>query len=250
MGSLTEEPVPQEDEITVLVTGFGPFRAQNPINPSWEIAKGLPPFLPPSRFQTHDASAIAKHVPVRILVHPEPVKVAYKTVRELVPTLWEGRKIDFAIHIGMASGRKFYSVERRGHRDGYNMKDVDHELLGDAERRRLEGEKWIWHDMPEELLSAVDVDDVWKRWRAALPGKDVRISEDAGRYLCDFIYFSSMAYLTQKEEERRVVFLHVPVNADEVAIENGVEITIELIRAMIQSDRLKKYLAANTQSRH
>ena len=108
-------------------------------------------------------------MPVRILVHPEPVKVAYKSVRELVPTLWEGRKIDFAIHIGMASGRKFYSVERRGHRDGYNMKDVDNELLGDAERRRVEGEKWIWHGMPEELLSVVDVDDVWKRWRAALP---------------------------------------------------------------------------------
>ena len=202
-------------------------------------------------------------MPVRILVHPEPVKVAYKSVRELVPTLWEGRKIDFAIHIGMASGRKFYSVERRGHRDGYNMKDVDNELLGDAERRRVEGEKWIWHGMPEELLSVVDVDDVWKRWRAALPvclvlllvremankvqGKDVRVSEDAGRYLCDFIYFSSMAYLTHKEEERRVVFLHVPVNADEVAIENGIEITIELIRAMVQSDRMKKYLAAHAQ---
>lgn len=202
-------------------------------------------------------------MPVRILVHPEPVKVAYKSVRELVPTLWEGRKIDFAIHIGMASGRKFYSVERRGHRDGYNMKDVDNELLGDAERRRVEGEKWIWHGMPDELLSVVDVDDVWKRWRAALPvrlvllllwemankvqGKDVRVSEDAGRYLCDFIYFSSMAYLEQKEEERRVVFLHVPVNADEVAIENGIEITIELIRAMVQSDRMKKYLAAHAQ---
>jgi len=78
-------------------------------------------------------------------------------------------------------------------------------------------------------------------------GKDVRVSEDAGRYLCDFIYFSSMAHLTRKEEERRVVFLHVPVNADEVAIENGIEITIELIRAMVQSDRMKKYLAAYAQ---
>ncbi|KAG4431005.1 hypothetical protein IFR05_013513 [Cadophora sp. M221] len=247
MGSLAEEPVPQEDEITVLVTGFGPFRAQNPINPSWEIAKGLPPFLPPSKFHPLDASAIVSDVPVRILVHPSPMKVAYKSVRELVPTLWEGRKIDFAIHIGMASGRRFYSVERRAHRDGYNMKDVDEELLRDGERRRLEGEGWVWSGLPEELVSVVDVDDVWKRWRAALPGKDVRVSEDAGRYLCDFIYFSSMAYLTKKEEDRRVLFLHVPVNADAVAVENGIEITIELIRAMVQSDRMKKYLAANAQ---
>lgn len=80
-----------------------------------------------------------------------------------------------------------------------------------------------------------------------MQGKDVRVSEDAGRYLCDFIYFSSMAYVTKKEEDRRVVFLHVPVNSDPVAVENGIEITIELIRAMVQSDRMKKYLAAKAQ---
>lgn len=69
---------------------------------------------------------------------------------------------------------------------------------------------------------------------------DVRISEDAGRYLCDFIYFSSLAHLTKKGDERRVVFLHVPVDSNEAAIKTGVEVTIELIRAVVQSGRLKK----------
>jgi len=68
----------------------------------------------------------------------------------------------------------------------------------------------------------------------------VRISEDAGRYLCDFIYYSSLAHLTKKREERRVVFLHVPVDSDEAATKTGVEVTLELIRAMVQSGRLKK----------
>ena len=90
-------------------------------------------------------------------------------MRELVPKLWEGRKIDYAIHIGMASGRKFYSVERRGHRDGYGMRDVDNEFLGDDERRKEEGENWIWDGLPEELLTVADIDDVWRRWRIALP---------------------------------------------------------------------------------
>lgn len=97
------------------------------------------------------------------------MRVAYKTVRELVPKLWDGSKIDYAIHIGMASGRRFYSVERRGHRDGYAMEDVDNELLRDHARRRLEGDKWIWNGLPEELLSAADVDDIWRRWRIAMP---------------------------------------------------------------------------------
>jgi pyrrolidone-carboxylate peptidase len=121
-----------------------------------------------------------------------------------VPELWEGHKIDYMVHIGMASGRKYYSIERRGHRDGYRMPDVDRELLGDEELRKKEGDKWIWAGMPEEILSDMNVDDVWRRWRVALPNTDVRISEDAGRYLCDFIYYSSLAYLEKKEEEKRV----------------------------------------------
>jgi pyroglutamyl-peptidase len=140
------------------------------VNPSWEIAKSLPPFLPPPEpHSSADTSAIAAYPPVRILVHPEPVRVAYRTVRGLVPKLWEGRKIDYAIHIGMASGRKYYSVERRGHRDGYGMKDVDNEFLGDAERRKEEGDKWIWNGLPDELMTDTNIDDVCARWRAALP---------------------------------------------------------------------------------
>ncbi|TVY83506.1 Pyroglutamyl-peptidase [Lachnellula suecica] len=240
MGSHADEFPPQEDEITVLVTGFMPFRAQHPINPSWEIARSLPPFLPPAKSTSSKISLLAETPPVRILVHPEPIRVSYKVCRELVPSLWEGRKIDYAIHIGMASGRKFYSVERRGHKDGYLMRDVDNEFLADAERRKEEQEKWIWDGLPEELLSSLNIDDVWRRWRTALPDVDIRVSEDAGRYLCDFIYYSSLAYLTQKEEERRVVFFHVPVDSDETAINTGTEVVLELIRSLVQSGRMKK----------
>lgn len=116
-----------------------------------------------------DITSILQLPRVRLLVYPEPVRVSYTTVRELVPKLWEGHKIDYAVHIGMASGRRFYSVERRGHRDGYNALDVDGNLLRDDWRRREEGDKWIWHGLPEELLTSVAIDDVWRRWRNALP---------------------------------------------------------------------------------
>lgn len=178
-------------------------------------------------------------------MYPAPVKVGYTAVRTLAPTLWDRkgkRHIDYMVHIGMASGRRFYSVERRGHRDGYLMRDVDGELLHDAERRKIEGSDWIWDGLPEEILSAVDVDDVWRRWRTSLPGLDVRVSEDAGRYLCDFVYYSSLAELTKRGEERRVVFLHVPVDSDEKAIETGVDATLELIRAVVQSGRMGKLM--------
>jgi pyroglutamyl-peptidase len=215
-----------------------PFRIESPVNPSWEIAKSLPPFLPPPKSSSSSGiSLIARHPPVRILVHPEPVNVAYKTVRELVPRLWDIPRIDFMIHIGMATSRKFYSVERRGYRDGYEMRDVDGELLSDTEEGRQE-----WDGLPKELLTDINVDDVWQRWRAALSDADVRISEDAGRYLCDYIYYSTLAQLFRKGEERRVVFLHVPVESNDAAVKAGVEITIELIRALVQSSRMKNVL--------
>lgn len=101
------------------------------------------------------------------------MRVVYDVVRETVPRLWEqgagGRKIDYMVHIGMATGRNYYSVERRGHRDGYGMQDVDGKLLKDEERRKKEGKDWIWAGMPEELLTDIDIDDVWRRWRTLLP---------------------------------------------------------------------------------
>lgn len=109
---------------------------------------------------------------MRILVHPEAVHVNWQNVRSLAPKFWDpaskesfGRRIDLAVHIGMASSRPQYSLEYRAHRDGYKLKDVDGEVLGDEERRALEGEKWVWAGCPEELFTDVDVEDVLGRWK-------------------------------------------------------------------------------------
>jgi len=234
------------------------------VNPSWEIARSLPEYLPPLRAKStaHIASAGLVHgpkaalPPVRLLVYPEAVRVNYEVVRGLVPRLWSGeatpgplptseppRRIDYAIHIGMAGPALHYCLEQRGDRDGYALPDVDRQLLGDEKRHEELGEDWIWHNVPHELDTDIDVEDVMRRWKAHSPvsclthltpsqslsplvwklgwlkwiatplpqdNSDLRISKDAGRYLCDFIYFSSLAYLWQARQFRRVVFLHVP----------------------------------------
>lgn len=67
----------------------------------------------------------------------------------------------------MAGGRQFYSLERRGHRDGYLNKDVDGKLYGDDE---ADGHgTWKREGLPEEIETDVDLDDVWRRWKQALP---------------------------------------------------------------------------------
>ncbi|KAF6840360.1 Pyroglutamyl-peptidase 1 [Colletotrichum musicola] len=239
--------IDSQDEFTVLVTGFGPFKVQYPVNPSWEIAHSLPTYLPPLRAKnpkdhpSSSTSTTAKPLPpVRILVHPEAVRVNYETVRGLVPTLWDPAthpRVDAAVHIGMAGPRLFYSVERRGHRDGYAFPDVDGRKLEDEERHAKEGEDWVWHGMPGEIETDFDLDDVLERWKGHSPeGSDLRISEDAGHYLCDFIYFSSLSHLLRAEQRRRVVFLHVPSDASEESVARGTELAVQLIRSIAESE--------------
>ncbi|KAM5351705.1 hypothetical protein ACJ41O_004428 [Fusarium nematophilum] len=240
MGSQIGDP----DEVTVLVTGFGPFREQYPVNPSWEIARGLPSYLPPLRAKDPNARHAAVMLPkVRILVHPEPIRVNYHVVRGLVPTFYEtyhGRRVDMVVHIGMAGPRPFYCIERRGHRDGYKYADVDGEKLDEEEERKPDTD-WPWRGLPEEIETDLDVEDVLALWQGhSSKDMDLRVSEDAGHYLCDFIYFSSLAELWKLQRPRKVVFLHVPADASEQSIEHGRELAVNLIRSIVESETGKR----------
>ena len=69
---------------------------------------------------------------------------------------------------------------------------------------------------------------------------DLRISEDAGRYLCDYIYFSSLAHLEKAGEEKRVLFLHVPSDSSERSIEIGRELVLQLVRSVVESEMVRR----------
>ncbi|EJP68760.1 pyroglutamyl peptidase type I [Beauveria bassiana ARSEF 2860] len=250
-----------QEEFTILVTGFGPFRVQYPVNPSWEIARGLPAYLPPLRAKDPRArssssaeatAAAGADMPrVRILVHPEAIRVTYKTVRGLVPSFWDdaatqhgGQRIDACVHIGMASARPQYALERRAHRTGYLKPDVAGEFLEDELPGGRDGD-WIWSGLPDELESALDIPNIHLRWKElSSPDMDLRISDDPGRYLCDFIYYSSLATLHKQQRPGKVCFLHVPADASDVAVERGRELAVNLIRAVAESELADKRRAA------
>lgn len=152
-----------------MLTSWQPFREQYPVNPSWEIAKGLPTYLPARRAKDPSSRHADVHIPeVRILVHPEPVRVNYDVVRGLVPGLWdgpqqEGRRVDFVIHIGMACPRPSYQIERRGHRTGYRSRDVDGNMLEDEDAAKR-GSDWVWYGLPDEIETDLDMPDILDRW--------------------------------------------------------------------------------------
>ncbi|KAH7393894.1 hypothetical protein DE146DRAFT_111002 [Phaeosphaeria sp. MPI-PUGE-AT-0046c] len=241
-----------ESPATVLVTGFGPFLSKFPRNSSWEIASTLPALLPASPEYP---------VPIHIHVHYEAVRVAYNHVVDLVPKLLppsldQDTQPEVVLHIGLAAGRKFFAIEQCANGRGYGaIPDVDGERYHDAiAEARFPSAKF-----PKVLKTSFDTSDVLARWKANLgypSGKvrgadngapDVQISQDAGNFLCGFIYYNSLAhYFSIKEDERPVAFLHVPdLSYSEDKLKEGREIAIALIKALVASKRKNGFTETN-----
>lgn len=221
-----------------------PFLEKFPKNSSWEIACTLPALIPASP---------KNKTPIHVHVHHEAVRVAYHHVADLVPKLLPpGNQLypkpDIVLHIGLAAGRKFFALEQGAHGRGFDkIPDVDGERFsdGDAESRFPAAK------FPTVLKTSFDTPDVLSRWKAnlgyacvdgdpvveSLP--DVRLSPDAGNFLCGFLYYNSLAHcFSIKEEERPVVFMHVPdLSQSESKLREGWEVTVALIKALVESKR-------------
>lgn len=107
----------------------------------------------------------------------------------------------------MAAGRRHYALETLAHRDGYTIKDVDNCDGVDVGSRR-----WSEEGCPSILEVGWDGGDVLGRWREELRSDsgaketqipDVRLSSDAGRFLCDFIFYESLSLRWKEGRERQ-----------------------------------------------
>lgn len=240
----------REKPVTVLVTGFGPFLAKYPRNSSWDIASTLPALIP----ATDDFPT-----PIHIYVHDEAVRVAYNHVVNFIPGfLPPANPItpapDIVLHIGLAAGRPYYTLEKGAHGRGYGeIPDVDGEKFPD----HVANEKFPPELFPYVLHTSFDTTDVVTRWQsnlghssadaqppphAQIPSTsvpDVRLSPDAGNFMCGFIYWNSLAhYFSMNENERPVAFMHVPDLSDsDEKLETGRNVAIALIKALVESRR-------------
>ena len=156
-------------EREALIVPYQPFLSFK-TNPSYLIASSLP--------SSHQAANLPS---IRIHAHPQPVKVAYRYIRQIIPKLlfckarskeesldthktprWAKPEYDIVLHIGMASGRDYYTLETLAHRDNYTKKDVDGETMEDDLLWQRE------YKSPEILHTSFDTEDVWRRWKGAL----------------------------------------------------------------------------------
>ena len=167
---------------TVLVTGFGPF-GEHKVNASWMAVKELERLW-------EDRSPELKSYALKT----REVRVAYSYVLNSLDRIYEECCPNLCVHVGV-SPYSTITLERRGKNQGYRHLDVDG-------RRPFTGT--CVENAPEEIATQFDLEGVCEAL-SGRQGVEFDISEDAGRYLCDFIYYKSLHM-----NKCPVLFVHVP----------------------------------------
>ncbi|KAI5468146.1 hypothetical protein BGZ63DRAFT_43921 [Mariannaea sp. PMI_226] len=225
--------MPDHHPVRVLVTGFGAFQDVT-TNPSFEILKRLPQFLPD----------------IEIIAHPEPLRAAYHSLLKVSPQLIHQHDPDIVLHIGLAVERDYFAVERGACRDGYHQyPDVDRQVISKSERQKIWGK-----NSAERLDTSMDLERVAELWTlnfkqmsrsnkvkdrkghqksCDMDSAKLKLSDDVGDYVCGLVYYTSLTELAKRGEGRRnAVFLHVPPLSGEAEIEKGKAVVEALIVAL------------------
>ncbi|KAJ8357756.1 hypothetical protein SKAU_G00205500 [Synaphobranchus kaupii] len=164
---------------TVVVTGFGPF-GHHTVNASWVAVKEL--------------EQLGLGPDVDLHVHEVPVE--YQTVQSLVPSLWEQYHPQLVVHVGVSGAATAITLEKCGRNRGY--KRLDNSSFCPGTHCCVEGGA-------DCIDSVIDMETVCKRVNTSGLDVSVTVSKDAGRYLCDYIY-----YLSLHLSSGCSAFVHVP----------------------------------------
>lgn len=188
----------------VLVTGFGPFLDVT-VNPSGELARALALSPPPG------IEVAACVLPVSFTGAPAALEAALQGLRPRVPELLLG--------LGLHRG-SWLRLELRARAAMTSPKRDSEGRLG-AELGPLPG---------GELRSSLDLAALGEDLRAA-GADDVRLSDDAGGYVCERTYRATLE--AGARLARPALFLHVP-SAEHLAIARQADLLRAWIPAVLR----------------
>ncbi|CAF3088340.1 unnamed protein product [Rotaria socialis] len=181
----------QESNIPiVLITGFDSSGSVM-VNSSWEIAKALKIYLDWTR-------------PIHLIL--KQLEVTYDDVRTKIPDYWIKYNPTLVIHLGLAKGSKEIRLERFAYNADY--------CHADNEGTVPEIGQCIKNDSSKRLMTSLPIRDICARVQRQtnLP---IIVSDNAGRYLCEYIYYQSLFI-----DSKRTIFIHMPDLDDNFTIEN------------------------------
>lgn len=165
----------------ILLTGFEPFGVGKPPNPSWEAIKAL------DGTTWKGYRLVCKQMPV---VWGEPLTLLRTWVDQYRPAL--------VLSLGQGRADSF-SLESKASNQRGN---------GSDNLRQLAPHASIAADGPDEFLASIDYERLQQT--LSVRGYPIRVSTNAGRYLCEEALYC-LEYLKWKKELRaEVLFCHVP----------------------------------------
>lgn len=167
----------------VLVTGFGPFD-NHPVNASWEGVKLM------------NKDEIEKKHNIELVLVELPV--TYENVDEFVPALWETHTPKLMMHVGVSGIAEHFTIELQAHKKGYQRMDYFDQCPAN---------NTCPQDGAIRLHTKLNVEKICKEYNdGEMDGKTKAVSsKDAGRYLCEYIYYTSLSL-----DNSRTIFVHVP----------------------------------------
>lgn len=166
----------------VLVTGFEPFGEYSE-NSSWEVAKRV------ASFGVLSADVVAECLPVSFVSAPEALR---KVVARHFP--------DLVIMLGQSASSPCIRLERVA----LNMMDS---VKGDNDGAKPDEEP-IYEGEESALFTSLPI----KHLRSAIEaqGIAVKISNSAGLYVCNRVYYEALRMYCEREG-MQAIFLHLPL---------------------------------------
>jgi len=171
--------------LTLLITGFGPFPGA-PFNPTTalvlRVARRRRPALADARRFAH--------------VFPTSYAAVDRELAELVQRC----RPDAVLMFGLASRTCFLRIETRA-------QNRVSSVYPDADRQKP-ATPWLTYRGPSTL--AVRAPSALLLQAARATGVPAKLSRDAGRYLCNALFWRGLEASTTKGGPRVVAFVHVP----------------------------------------
>lgn len=165
----------------ILVTGFGPFRNYI-VNASSEAVKELAKLWPTTELR--NIELITKVLPV-----------SYEDVSAAISKLWKEHNPIIVIHVGVSKQVTCLTIEQVAHSTGYKQLDI---------YNKCPNEECI----PLKVLKTeIDVNSLCNSINENSSNSKCTAcsSHDAGRFLCEYVFYQSLNIGTQT-----TLFVHVP----------------------------------------
>ncbi|KAJ8717575.1 hypothetical protein PYW07_005505 [Mythimna separata] len=185
----------------VLITGFGPF-GEFKTNPSWQAVEAM------------DTGNI--NTGHEIILYKEKVGVRYVDVDLNVPRLLDIRKPHLTIHVGVSKQVTTLRLEVQANKHGYKKYDS---VFRKAARAANPSPG------PDSIATSFDVAAIQNEFNEYRSEDDLplEISKEAGLYLCEYIYYTSLSHARSP-----TLFVHVPPHKEPEKLARGLERIVEL----------------------